>query len=152
MVLCQLRGEYLADPKYAETFVALARIHGTRIWPHAPVKNAEVLNKIQQAEKNFGMDKVEFLPYWNNGAVARPSSESVKVSLYVRKNKVLLYVSNLGDKDIDEIITLDLKKAGLAGSNLKAEDVYAGGPVELKAGNLKIHIKRHNFRMIVIAP
>ncbi|MBN1445916.1 MAG: hypothetical protein JW957_07410, partial [Candidatus Omnitrophica bacterium] len=29
MVLCQLRGEYLADPKYAETFVALARIHGT---------------------------------------------------------------------------------------------------------------------------
>jgi len=153
MVLCQLgRGEYLADPKYAEAFVGLARIHGTRIWPHAPVKNADVLKKVWQAEQSFGMEDIKFLPYWNNGEIARPASENVKVSLYAKKDRALLYATNLGDKDVDETITLDMRKAGLAGGNLKAMDVYAGDPVDFTAGALKINIKRHNFRMIVIAP
>jgi len=139
------------DPKYTENLMALARIHGANVWAGMTVNNKDVVMKIWDAQDDFGIADAEFLPYWSNGPIVKPTTDAVKVSIFARKDRALLFAANLSEQDVDETLAVDLEKLGLAGRKLRARDVYLGQDVALKDGVLRLPIAKENFRMVVIS-
>lgn len=150
--LAELRN-FTTDPKCTETMMALCRIHGTNIWEGPPVNHTPTIMKLWEEEDKFGLVGAEFLPYWNNRQFVSPSSADIRISVIRKKNKILLYIVNFNNSDIQEAITLNLERLGISTiGQPTVTDVYAGQSVSLENRLLKLTVPAKRFRMIVIAP
>lgn len=74
----------------------------------------------------IGRDEAVWFPYWRNQDYVTTSHSDIKVSFYQRAGKgLLIVVSNLGDKDLEEAwVTVDLAKLGLTGPGPEEATLY----------------------------
>jgi len=131
--------------------LAFTLLHDVFIRPGGVGWMLEKMSPIWDAYTAFRYWEAEWHPYWRNAAVVTASPDGVKVSLHSRKGHgALLVVSNLGLKDVDAQVKLDLGKLGLAGTRLAARDVLLDQPVALDKGVLRLAIPRFSMRLVRI--
>jgi len=149
VIIPELHAERYNTVENTETLVALCLLHGTNI-AYGCCQYYKVVDKVWQALDRFGMIGADILPYWNNGDIIQTLSDRCKVSIYKKKDRVLLVIGNLGEEEISDTIKIDIKKLGLTKSNLKAEDILTGEQIPIEKERITLSIKRKNFRLIQI--
>jgi len=62
--------------------------------------------------KSFGIEEAEMLGYWDENCPVQTSSPEVKVTAYVKPEKVLISIGNFGDNDTKVKLQFDWKTLG----------------------------------------
>jgi hypothetical protein len=132
-------------------------------------------NTFKNGRLKFGLqeDDVTFRPYWHKTLGVRGQTDQVLASAWLRSDKVLLLVANLGEKTT-ATLTLDAKALGLgdpatwtvsdaeAGGQMACTDPQTGKlalypkwnpalmPITRDGATLTVPIDRHNYRQIII--
>ena len=143
--------ELREDSRSTENVIALTRIHGSLLWPGMANCDTKTVVKLRRLEGAFGMGGTQFLPYWNNQDVVMTSSDNVKVTIFAKEGKLLLYASNLADRATDVQIDLALDKLGLTSDRPTVTDLWNDKELAMSSGTIKIFIKDKNFRMLEIS-
>lgn len=110
------------------------------------------VKKIQNIMYDYGMDNMEFVPYWYNHDYLECSDENVKVSFYkdaMTGNRAILLIGNLNSSHKD--IKIAIKKNLISGENLKIEDLLNKETFELKNNSFDLVVKELNFRLISVS-
>lgn len=77
-----------------------------------------------RAKFGIGADDVRFLSYWDETGITT-GNKDIKLAGWLRPGKLLLLVSNFGEKQPAKV-TLDLAKLGWAGTTVSVTDAEAG--------------------------
>ncbi len=107
-----------------------------------------------RAMAEFGRKQARFLPYWSNrDSFTRVSPPTVKVSVWSRgREGAMLVVSNLDRQARTVEVQPDLKRLGLAGGPIRAEDAIEGTPLPFRHGMLRLKLASLDWRLVHLAP
>jgi hypothetical protein len=104
--------------------------------------------KLWKLMDEFGRQRAQWLPYWENGQFVRSTTADVKVSLYNRPGKgVVAVISNLGRQAAAGTVTFDLKRLQQP-ARLQAHDVMADKPLTLNGQDLPVALKPLDFVVV----
>lgn len=133
------------------TVFAMALAHGSIVWP-AWIDLPGVVYPVYYALDRFGVaDIEEFLPYWNNrGAVATDHAGSAYATVYKKKGKSLIVVSNLSENNMDVHVQIDPKVLGLK-SNLVVKDLESEGLLAVQSSGATVSVPKKDFRLLVVS-
>jgi hypothetical protein len=129
-----------------ETLYGLMMIHDVLVC--SSYNHWSVGNEINAALKTFGMEDVDFWPYWSNGRVVRPADAQVKVSVFPKRDRsrFLVVVMNLGETDRIAGLRVHLSRLGLktpAVTDLRTEE-----RLSVQAETWFVPVRGKNFRML----
>jgi len=109
----------------------------------------QIESRLWKAMDAFGKKTAEWLPYWRNSGVVKTTGEGILAGLYVHAGKdLMLVVSNLGPREADSTVRLDLARLRLSGRSLSASDVLTGEKLPLQNGSLRLPLKSMAWRML----
>ena len=109
--------------------------------------------EIWRAFDSFGMDKVEWRPYWKIGDLVTSDDSDIKVSAYLRKGHGALFViANLGVEKRRAALAVKPRGLQLAPTSKLAASDAAGTDqfVRLDGGRLTVDVKPGAFRLISV--
>ncbi|HOL65835.1 MAG TPA: DUF6067 family protein, partial [bacterium] len=131
--------------------LALLNDHDLGSW-NAGARDSQVIGQLRAAKNRFRPweKEVSFLGYWENSGFVQAQPESVRISFYRRPDGLLLFAGNVGDKPVSARINLFWNKLGLDPASLTALDAETDQMLSLN--NLSVEVKRHDLRVILIAP
>ena len=96
-----------------EHALAFTMLHDVLVRPGGFGRQLELMSNIWKAMTDFGVSDAEWYPYWRNEKLIESQPESVKVSFYLKKDKLLLVVSNLSaDQEVNAQIILNNSQLG----------------------------------------
>ncbi|MCX7886782.1 MAG: DUF6067 family protein, partial [Verrucomicrobiae bacterium] len=99
--------------------LAFSMLHDVRVRP-CGLAALEKISPIWQVMSRFGVSHAEWHPYWVANAVATAEPENVKVSLYCRRRKALLVVSNLSaEQPATARVNVDWQRIGVKPQNVR---------------------------------
>lgn len=133
----------------ADYLLAMVTLHGSMISAGDP----EVTFKrtaIWRALDAFGYEEAQWLPYWKNRNLATSSLDDVKVSMYRRKERVMLIVANVDDKTVEATVDLDLGALGLPEDFLAIEG-RTGEVFSTSGSKIMVSLKPRDMHMIVLS-
>ncbi len=141
---------YEKPPKWTfEHALAFTMLHDVLVRPGGFGKQLELISDIWKAMIDFGVSDAEWHPYWRNGKFIEAQPESVKVSFYLKKDKLLLVVSNLSaDQEVNAWITLNSNELGYF---KYAHDVINKKDYTIDENKLNIALKPMRMKLIRIA-
>jgi hypothetical protein len=105
------------------------------------------------ARDRFGIggDDVSFIPYWKKDSGVSCSSEKVYLGTWVKPGKLLVCVTNWGEKT-DADVRIDLSKFNLPATCQVTDAENPETRLEISAdGKLSVPVERHDFRLIMIS-
>jgi len=93
-----------------------------------------------------------FYPYWSNQGLLRCSPAGVYATAYHRaKEGLLIFVSNLGDRDAQAV--LELNPAALSWKGLgSARDALNGQPIEVRGAAMHLALPAWRYRALRVRP
>jgi hypothetical protein len=134
--------------------LAFTMLHDVRVRPHGSGALLEQMSKIWDVMTRFGVSDAQWHPYWKNGQLVAPQSESVKVSMYLRPaaaaqpGRALLVVSNLSAKEAETAqVQVDCARAGLR-ADAAAKDALSGQRLEFNHGRLVVPLPPMRMRLV----
>jgi hypothetical protein len=127
--------------------IALAWVHGVEVRPFPD--SLPRISPIWHAMDSFGTCSARWLPYWS-GAGAVAGDEAVKVSAYLQRGNVLLFVSHLKREPLSTRIQLDRRRLGLATGPLGAIDAITGATIALDGDTLPLAFEGMSYRLIEV--
>ena len=128
-------------------------LHDTCIWSHSDDDLAEA-KKLWDIQDRFGWDeKVKFVPYWdklNPVKIAKPISDRLMLSTYLREGKALIVILNDTDKKEDAVIKIDNGKINKK-ETLKAASAYDSSvKYEIVNNELNISLSPRELKIILL--
>jgi len=146
----------------SEYVLAYALVHGDRLWGEF---KDDILGRVYQVYKQFGVANARFVPYWNASRDVRVStadaagSKDVKVSVYLSKrpgqeSSAFLVVSNLGPSAASAEIKPNLAALGMAPVrhatiywfNARTHEIQR----RLRDRTLRIRLSGYSFKLVWI--
>jgi hypothetical protein len=122
-------------------------VHGVEVRPFPTT--VQQISPIWRVMDTFGTTSAKWLPYWNgSGAVAE--DESVKISVYSRPGRALLFISHLKREPAKSNIRLDRRRLDLAAGALSAVDAVTGDHVALDGDTLPLAFEGMTWRLIEV--
>ena len=95
---------------------------------------------------DFGVSEAEWHPYWRNQQYVSAQPESVKVSLYLRENQVLLAISNLSaEQEVEGKISLNISTPGSS-----ACDAITGESLAFEEDCLRLALPPMKARLVQV--
>ena len=109
-----------------------------------------IIHEVQNALSEFGMQNMEFIPYWRSAAVVPSSEEEVKVSLYrdVVGHRAVLVLGNVGRTAHES--TVELRNLFPSNHAVAANDLLHGEVLPIEQGKLQVAVRPLNFRLIAV--
>ncbi|MGQ9610490.1 MAG: glycoside hydrolase domain-containing protein [bacterium] len=96
-----------------EHALAFTMLHDVLVRPGGFGRQLELMSSIWKVMTDFGVGDAEWHPYWRNEKLINAQPESVKVSFYHKKDKLLLVASNLSaNQAVDAQIRLNNYELG----------------------------------------
>lgn len=149
--LPQLWNKHRADPDWKgsasqrrglRSLLALALLHDTLVWPPAdwPIElYAPVLKDLDR----FAGEDANFIGYWSDRDDFVSDHEGTKVSYYLRGDRALVILSNLGSQSARVRLRFDR-------TVWRPQKGVGSGPMGPSSvpGGVELQIDRHDFRMI----
>lgn len=134
-------------PEITRRLLALTLLHGTPVW--GIFCNAAPISKVADLFDTFGEEQVSFLPYWEWEVGNEREEKAVYASLYFSRNRALVAVCNLSDRD--EWASLSLQKLNSIIPNLKEiQDPMDSLPLVVESNHIRIYVKGANFRILML--
>ena len=124
---------YDGRPFTRDEALAVTLLHDVLTRPTGIADALSAAAALWKARDDFGVERAEFLPYWNNGNVFTPAPAGVYVSAYRRpETGLLLVVSNLAKEPAAATITLSAAALkGLSGAPT-AVDALTGERLQIQ--------------------
>jgi len=130
----------------ARSELALLLLHEIPIWPPYGMDVGSLRNTYQfMDELDIGAPDVVFHPYWENNLPAQTAQDDVKVSLWVRQDKAVAVIVNLGDEK-EARVKIDFSRLGFTPTVCKNYENKS--PLDIGDGRITIRIPRHDYRLI----
>ncbi len=125
--------------------LALLLVHGTPFARRGHISR-ELMLRIWSAQEQFGVGEATFHGYWENADLVtlRPQDPRIVASLYERKGRIMLIVSNLTE-DAREV-TLDLAEPVRPAGGLT--DAISEETVGVDDGRVTLTVEAKSFRML----
>jgi hypothetical protein len=127
--------------------IALSWLHGVEVRPFPD--SLPQISPIWRAMDNFATCSARWLPYWS-GSGAAAGDEAVKVSAYLHRGRVLLFISHLKRGLLSTRIQLDRRRLGLAAGPLRAIDAITGAAIGLEGDTFPLAFEGMSYRLIEI--
>jgi hypothetical protein len=141
---------YPSGPFTRQEAMAAALLHDVPVRPRSTAE-IEVASRLWKTMDDFGRDKADWLPYWENGNVVRTSPPGVTVSIYNRPGRgTVAVVANLGLEPARGKVTLDLLKLGQL-TGLTASNVLTGSPIPSDGGRFELPLGPMEFVVVRLA-
>ncbi|MCD6219320.1 hypothetical protein J7K43_02915 [Candidatus Calescamantes bacterium] len=122
----------------------------SRIKKGIETNQTKPLAKVWKVMEDFGIDEAEWFPYWKNQFLIKSSSDKVKISLYRKKGKALLVVSNIGEKDEVVNLKVNLVSLGFTPDGLKIKNPVSNEEFLINNGKIKLLIPRKRMRFLLL--
>lgn len=142
---------YGGRPYNSREMLAYTLLHGVLIRPGTPEELARTsaLWKLYDA---FPFTDARMYPYWDAGSPIRCEPAGVYATAYQRPGEgLLVFVSNLGEQEVQAKLHMELSRLGLSGS-LAARDALNETAIPLKGATLELPIGRWECRVLRIRP
>lgn len=131
---------------------AISLLHDVPVRLHAQAENLEFASSIWRLFDRFGRDRAEWLPYWRNSDYLSVKPEGTFSSLYRHpKNGVLMFVSNLKQKDARAELRLNLRKLSLP-SQVTVTDALSAKPMAWNRNRIDLTLPYLHWKLIWIRP
>jgi len=110
---------------------------------------ADPLYKLWQIQDDFGIEKADLLPYWNNSKLIEGQTDTLKVTAYHRKdtNTTLLVIANLGTEEQTARLTVQWNKLCDA-AKLSITDAETGETLPATGAGLSVAVKGRDYRVV----
>lgn len=100
---------------------------------------------------DFGVSTAEWYPYWENERFLKLEPDYIKASFYQKKDKLLLVVSNLSDKqEVEGKVILDTTALKISGNLRLCYDAITGENIPIKDSGVQISLQPMTARLIQI--
>ena len=132
----------------------IAMLHGTEIWGYGIIARKDMCRKhmnIRNAYEKAGFRTAEWIPYFKGeGIYYKEPGKYTKVSMYLHKGSdAFLIIGNLSQETSNVSITLDLKKMGMDGKVLVAQNALTNMPIKIGTGGiLEARVKGKSFILV----
>jgi len=150
--LKDLKGDQLkaAVRQGTRSEMALLLLHEIIVWP-AWGKDGidqETIRQVDEAKNEFGLGAADvfFHPYWENRPAAVVDRPDVRITLWQRPGKVLAVAANLGEKEQNVRLRLNLSDMPLSRATVR--DCETGETFPVTDNELSLTIPRHDFRLL----
>lgn len=135
--------------KSTRTLISMLLIHDISAWNYL-IDSKELTDYFKNLDA-FGIIDSTFYPYWNNQDMVTSFSDDVKISVYKNKDKILLGIANITNKDQQGNIKINMDTLGISGK-IKAQSLLTGTGIEIDNNVLKsVKIPNKDYEMIVIS-
>ncbi|MDD4018929.1 MAG: DUF6067 family protein, partial [Kiritimatiellae bacterium] len=140
---------YEGMPYYSRDLLAYTLLHGVLIRPSENL--LPLVSELWGLYDRFPFKDAEMYPYWNNADRITCAPAGVYATAYERKNEgLLLFVSNLGEGDVEATVTLNLKPFGW--KTVTAWDGLTGKPLDAPNGVLRLPLAKWRFAAVRVKP
>ncbi|GEM_PF-4382147 len=142
--------EWASSPEGTKDFMVLALLHDCRVLPHWC--HVKTVFDVWNAEDKFGLgdDDVEFLPYWKNERYVKSSSDSVKVSLYRKKEAIMAIIGNVAKTPEEVQVKLNLAEIGAVKKSKKVFDGITDESQSFEKNTFNFKIPPRDYKIIII--
>jgi len=133
-----------------ERALAFTLLHDVLVRP-LNLEELELMSKIWKAMTDFGVSTAEWYPYWENERFLKLEPDYIKASFYQKKDKLLLVVSNLSDKqEVEGKVILDTTALKISGNLRLCYDAITGENIPIKDSGVQISLQPMTARLIQI--
>ncbi len=140
---------YEGRPYPSREMLAYTLLHGVLIRPGTPEELARTA-ALWKVYDRFPFADATLYPYWDASGPIRCQPAGVYATAYQRPGEgLLVFVSNLGEQEVQANLLLELPRLGLSGP-LSARDALSQTPIPLKGPALEFPIGRWQYRVLRI--
>jgi len=143
---------YTEGPQKApwELMEGVLRLHGIST-DYASGQHYPSVYRLFKAEDLFNLQgNVSFTPWYNAQSVVKTNADLVKISVYRKAARTMLFVANLSDTPLDTAITVDRKLLGLPTGDLRWQDAYHREYYVMHDDSVvKVNMPAFGFRMLM---
>ncbi len=133
-----------------ERALAFTLLHDVLVRP-LNLEELELMSKIWKVMTDFGVSTAEWYPYWENERFLKLEPDYIKASFYQKKDKLLLVVSNLSDKqEVEGKVILDTTALKISGNLRLCYDAITGENIPIKDSGVQISLQPMTARLIQI--
>ena len=133
-----------------ERALAFTLLHDVLVRP-LNLEELELMSKIWKVMTDFGVSTAEWYPYWENERFLKLEPDYIKASFYQKKDKLLLVVSNLSDKqEVEGKVILDTTALKISGNLRLCYDAITGENIPIKDSGVQISLQPMAARLIQI--
>jgi len=151
-LLPQLNHGYVRDEDRAPfTEYLLAQIlpHDIPIWP-AYMDLTILEERWEKVIEDFGMEGVEFIPYWESPPIISNLPDLVISSAWVKQGKALLIVSNLSQEGFSGEVKVNFKKLLLSKGKVKVYETPKYTEIPVNEDKIELSIRPRNFKVLIL--
>jgi hypothetical protein len=131
--------------------LAYTLLHGVLIRP-AGFEQLERIAPLWKVYDEFPFKDARLHPYWNNADLLQCAPEGVYATAYERPGEgLLMFVSNLTDRDTDAIVSLHRERLGWQGAP-KVWDAVSQVAVATDNGNIRLRLAPWEYRVLRVTP
>lgn len=143
--------QYMKDvyAKSTRTLISMLLVHDISAWNYL-ADSKEFTDYFRHLDE-FGIVDSAFYPYWNNQDIVTGFSDDIKISVYKNRNKILLGIANVSNKNAEGDIKINLSKLELQ-KNIKAKSLVSDKDIVIQNDCLKsVKINNKDYEMITIS-
>lgn len=136
--------------KSTRTLISMLLVHDISAWKYL-ADSKEITDYFKRLDE-FGIVDSTFYPYWNNQDLVTGFHDDIKISVYKNRNKILLGIANISNKNAEGDIKINLSKLGLP-ENIKAKSLVSDKNIIIQNDCLKsVKVNNKDYEMIEISP
>lgn len=137
-----------ARPDETRQMLALTLQHEVEVWPIWC--NPGEVAATWTAKERFGMTRdAQFHPYWRPQTLVTTDSSDLLLGVYTRPGAAMAIVTSTAKEDREVALTVDRAQLGLPADAL-ALDAVTGEPLPLDDGRIRLTVRAHDFRMVLL--
>ena len=128
-----------------EEIMTLCLLHN--MFPAAGVSVKE-LGKVWSVYDSFGIGQGKWLPFWSNDGIINTGDSNVKVSLYRKKNALLLVVGNIGKQAYNDHLYLNNSLLNWPIDKIMIMDALTNTVIAKGRTHFEVNLKGRNFLLL----
>ncbi|MBN1445144.1 MAG: hypothetical protein JW957_03440 [Candidatus Omnitrophica bacterium] len=148
--LPELPGRYYALQEPTTEMMMLLLLHNISVCP--AFCNVGIVKAINNVMTDYGMESMEFIPYWDNAGYLTGSDEKVKVSLFLGSNpkdKKLLVIGNTNREP--QMAKISLNDTLISGPLMIGKDLLNGESFRIEKGAFNLSVRELDFRLVAVS-
>ena len=139
------------QPYHAEDMLAYTLLHGVLIRPTSG-KMLQRVSDLWKLDDEFPLGDAGFHPYWNNADLLSCTPAGIYATAYERPGQgLLIFVSNLGDRETEAKLTLHPRSLGWTGP-IRASDALSQQAIPIVDDAVKLGIAPWRYRVLRLQP
>jgi hypothetical protein len=128
----------------SESCMAAAMTYGVPVWVGGI--NPRVVEEVWDAQRAFGMNGAEFVPFWKQDAIAC-SDPQLRVSLWRKPDRLLLAVANFTDRDRSAEL-----RPSIGNARAQFHPAWKAERLELTKGGVRLSIPAKRGALVLVRP